>query len=138
MFQIHVSWNSRLFHSRSQRCLDHEICSGRVCCLSQVATAIEFVDIAGLVKGASRGEGLGNKFLSNIREVDAIVHVVRCFDDDDVVHVDGKIDASDDAEVINFELALADIGQIEKRLTKLNKSLDAAHHSCDSIGSLLL
>ena len=89
------------------------------------------------MKGASKGEGLGNKFLSNIREVDAIVHVVRCFDDDDVVHVDGKIDASNDAEVINFELALADIGQIEKRLTKLNKSL-AAFYVRESIGHLLL
>lgn len=87
-------------------------------------TAIEFVDIAGLVKGASQGEGLGNKFLANIRQVDAIVQVVRCFDDNDVVHVDGKIDALADTDVINLELALADISQIEKRLLKLTKSIN--------------
>ena len=92
------------------------------CTPLQIATAIEFVDIAGLVKGASKGEGLGNKFLSNIREVDAIVHVVRCFNDENVVHVDGKINASDDTEIINMELALSDIGQIEKRMIKLRKS----------------
>ena len=69
---------------------------------------IEFVDIAGLVKGASRGEGLGNKFLSHIREVDAIVHVVRCFEDGTIVHVDGSIDACRDAETINMELIFAD------------------------------
>eukprot|EP00210_Caulerpa_lentillifera_P001866 g1795.t1 len=89
---------------------------------STVPTAIEFVDIAGLVKGASQGEGLGNKFLSNIRQVDAIVQVVRCFDDEDVVHVDGNIDSLTDTEVINLELALSDISQIEKRLLKLNKN----------------
>ena len=69
-----------------------------------VPTTIEFVDIAGLVKGASKGEGLGNKFLANIREVDAVAHVVRCFDDDNVVHVSGKIDPIDDVETINLEL----------------------------------
>lgn len=83
---------------------------------------VEFVDIAGLVKGASKGEGLGNKFLANIREVDAIVQVVRCFEDVNVVHVDGHINPQSDAEVINFELALADISQIEKRVDRLKKS----------------
>lgn len=68
---------------------------------------IEFVDIAGLVKGASKGEGLGNKFLSNIREVDAVVHVVRCFDNDDIIHVDGSVDPARDIETINLELATA-------------------------------
>ena len=72
-----------------------------------IPTKIEFVDIAGLVKGASKGEGLGNKFLSNIREVDAIVHVVRCFEDSEVIHVSGKIDPLDDIEIINLELNLA-------------------------------
>lgn len=78
-------------------------------------TTIEFVDIAGLVSGASKGEGLGNKFLANIRENDAIAHVVRCFEDDNVVHVAGKIDPLSDIEVINTELALADMASVEKR-----------------------
>ena len=82
---------------------------------------IEFVDIAGLVKGASRGEGLGNKFLSHIREVDAIVHVVRCFDDANVVHVDGSVDPERDAETINLELIFADLETVEKRLSKQQK-----------------
>jgi len=85
-------------------------------------TTIEFVDIAGLVAGASQGEGLGNKFLGNIRETDAIVHVVRCFEDENVVHVDGKIDPLSDIEVINTELALADMASIEKSLTKCAKA----------------
>jgi len=85
-------------------------------------TTIEFVDIAGLVAGASKGEGLGNKFLGNIRETDAIVHVVRCFEDENVVHVDGKIDPLSDIEVINTELALADMASIEKALTKSSKA----------------
>ena len=79
------------------------------------------MDIAGLVKGAADGAGLGNKFLANIRECDAIVHVVRCFDDDDVIHVDGKVDPLSDISVINFELALADMAQIERRLERLGK-----------------
>ena len=74
-----------------------------------VPTAIEFVDIAGLVKGASKGEGLGNQFLANIREVDAIIQVVRCFDDPNTIHVEGKINPIDDIETINTELALADM-----------------------------
>ena len=83
-----------------------------------VPTAIEFVDIAGLVKGASRGEGLGNKFLSHIRETTAIVHVVRCFEDDDVVHVDGSVDPIRDIETINLELIYADLGSVERSLER--------------------
>lgn len=86
-----------------------------------VPTSMEFVDIAGLVKGASKGEGLGNQFLANIREVDAIVHVVRCFDDDDIIHVSGSVDPVRDIEVINLELALADLTQVERRVDRLRK-----------------
>jgi len=86
-----------------------------------VATSLEFVDIAGLVKGASRGEGLGNQFLANIRECDAITHVVRCFEDENVIHVDGGIDPLRDVDVIELELALADLAQVEKRLAKAKK-----------------
>jgi GTP-binding protein YchF len=86
-----------------------------------IPTRMEFVDIAGLVKGASQGEGLGNQFLANIREVDAIVHVVRCFDDDDIIHVSGSVDPERDIEVINLELALADLSQVEKRLERAKK-----------------
>ncbi len=82
---------------------------------------IEFVDIAGLVKGASRGEGLGNKFLSHIREVDSIVHVVRCFENDDIVHVEGSVDPSRDIETINFELIFSDIEMVERRRDKAQK-----------------
>lgn len=82
---------------------------------------IEFVDIAGLVRGASRGEGLGNKFLSHIREVDAVVHVVRCFDDDNVVHVDGSVDPARDAETINLELIFADMETVEKRIERAQR-----------------
>jgi len=84
-------------------------------------TTVEFVDIAGLVKGASRGEGLGNKFLGNIREVDAIVHVVRCFEDPDVVHVDGSIGPKRDIEVVETELMMADLDTVDKRLLKKQK-----------------
>ena len=84
-------------------------------------TTIEFVDIAGLVKGASQGEGLGNQFLGHIRSVDAIVHVVRCFDDDNVVHVSGQVSPADDIEIINTELALADLDTIEKKLQRAEK-----------------
>jgi GTP-binding protein YchF len=86
-----------------------------------VPTTMEFVDIAGLVAGASKGEGLGNKFLANIRETDAIVHVVRCFEDDNVVHVEGKVDPLSDIEVINTELALADLETVEKNLLRTAK-----------------
>lgn len=87
-----------------------------------VPAAVEFVDIAGLVKGASQGEGLGNQFLSNIRETDAIVHVVRAFDDDDVLHVMGSVDPMRDREVIEFELALADLAVVEKRLDRVKRA----------------
>ena len=83
-----------------------------------IPTTIEFVDIAGLVKGSSHGEGLGNKFLSHIREVDAIVHVVRCFEDPDIVHVTGSIDPVRDIEIVNTELVLADIETVKKRREK--------------------
>ena len=81
---------------------------------SKVATQMEFVDIAGLVKGASRGEGLGNQFLGHIRQVDAILHVVRCFEDDNIVHVDGSIDPLRDMEVISMELILADLDTVAR------------------------
>jgi GTP-binding protein YchF len=93
-----------------------------------IPTTMEFVDIAGLVEGASKGEGLGNKFLANIRETDAIGHVVRCFDDDNIVHVSGKISPQDDIEIINTELALSDLETTEKalhRVAKRAKSGDA-------------
>lgn len=86
-------------------------------------TAVEFVDIAGLVKNASQGEGLGNKFLSHIREVDAIAHVVRCFENPDIVHVHGKVDPKEDIDVINTELALADLEAVTRRLEKDEKLL---------------
>lgn len=84
-------------------------------------TTMEFVDIAGLVAGASKGEGMGNQFLANIRETDAIAHVVRCFDDDNVVHVDGRVSPIDDIETINTELALADLDAVERAITNLTK-----------------
>ena len=82
---------------------------------------IEFVDIAGLVKGASKGEGLGNKFLSNIRECDAIVHVVRCFDNDDIIHVEGSVDPARDIETIDLELILSDVEMVQRRIDKAQK-----------------
>jgi len=88
-----------------------------------IPTTMEFVDIAGLVAGASKGEGLGNQFLANIRETQAIAHVVRCFEDDDVTHVAGKIDPQNDIEVINTELALADLETVDKALQKAAKNL---------------
>jgi len=87
-----------------------------------IPTTVEFVDIAGLVKGASQGEGLGNQFLGNIREVAAIAHVVRCFDDDDIVHVDGRVDPRSDIETIETELILADLASLERRSDKLRRS----------------
>src|SRR5216110_1635489 len=86
-----------------------------------VAAAVEFVDIAGLVAGASKGEGLGNQFLANIRECDAIAHVVRCFADDNVVHVTGRVNPVSDIETINTELALADLASVDKQLAKYAK-----------------
>ncbi|GAB4854771.1 hypothetical protein Ancab_023356 [Ancistrocladus abbreviatus] len=87
-----------------------------------VPASIEFVDIAGLVKGASQGEGLGNKFLSHIREVDSILQVVRCFEDNDIIHVNGKVDPKTDIDVINLELVFSDLDQIDKRMEKLKRS----------------
>jgi GTP-binding protein YchF len=87
-----------------------------------VPTSMEFVDIAGLVAGASKGEGLGNQFLANIRETDAIAHVVRCFDDENVIHVEGTISPKDDIDVINTELALADLDSAEKAVLRLSKA----------------
>lgn len=86
-----------------------------------IPTATQFVDIAGLVEGASKGEGLGNQFLANIRETDAIIHVVRCFEDDNIVHVAGKIDPISDIETIDTELSLADLEQIEKRISRVER-----------------
>ncbi|MDI2090857.1 redox-regulated ATPase YchF [Commensalibacter oyaizuii] len=86
-----------------------------------VPTSLEFVDIAGLVKGASKGEGLGNQFLANIREVDAIIHVLRCFNNDDIVHVEGSVDPIRDAEIIETELMIADLESLEKRIIPLQK-----------------
>jgi GTP-binding protein YchF len=99
-----------------------EVLAGIVNPERTVPAAVEFVDIAGLVKGASEGEGLGNQFLANIREVDAIVHVVRCFEDPDVQHVMGEVDPVRDREVINIELGLADLASVEKRLDKTSRA----------------
>ena len=101
-----------------------------------VSASISFVDIAGLVKGASGGEGLGNKFLSNIRETDLIVHMVRCFEDDNVVHVEGKIDPISDIEVINLELILADLQTAEKIYIKLEKGAKGKKESPLAIATL--
>jgi ribosome-binding ATPase len=90
-----------------------------------VPTSIEFVDIAGLVKGASKGEGLGNQFLGNIRQVDAIVHVVRCFDNDNIVHVDGRVNPVADKEIIDTELQLKDLESVEKKIPKTEKAAKA-------------
>ncbi|EIA23009.1 Putative GTP-binding protein [Candidatus Arthromitus sp. SFB-1] len=87
----------------------------------KVYASIEFYDIAGLVKGASQGEGLGNKFLSHIREVEAIVHVVRCFEDSNIVHVNGQVDPLDDIEIINLELILSDLEIVQRRIDKIIK-----------------
>ncbi len=99
--------------------------------------AVQFVDIAGLVKGASKGEGRGNAFLSNIRETDAIVHVVRCFDDPDVTHVDGSVDPARDRETIEFELALADLGVVEKRLDKAKRAAKTGDRTAASEAAAL-
>lgn len=98
---------------------------------------VEFVDIAGLVAGASKGEGLGNQFLANIRETDAIAHVVRCFVDENVVHVAGKIDPIDDIEVIHTELALADLGTVEKAIVRTNKLTRAGDKEAIKMAALL-
>ncbi len=101
-----------------------------------IPTQIEFVDIAGLVKGASQGEGLGNQFLSHIREVDAIVHVVRCFENDDIIHVAGVVDPLQDIEVINLELALADLAQVEKRCDRTRKQARTSKEAQIEVGAL--
>jgi ribosome-binding ATPase len=100
-------------------------------------TTVEFVDIAGLVAGASKGEGLGNKFLAHIREVDAIAHVVRCFENDDIIHVAGKIDPASDIEVINTELALADLDSVERAHQKALKAAKAADKDAVKLRDLL-
>ena len=101
-----------------------------------IPTRLSFVDIAGLVRGASKGEGLGNKFLANIREVDAIAYVLRCFDDDDITHVEGKIDPLSDAETVETELMLADLESLEKRIQNLEKK--AKGRDKDAIAALKL
>jgi len=100
-------------------------------------TTVEFVDIAGLVAGASKGEGLGNKFLAHIREVDAIAHVVRCFENDDIIHVAGKIDPASDIEVVNTELALADLDSVERAYQKALKAAKAADKDAVKLRDLL-
>ena len=101
-----------------------------------VPTSLEFVDIAGLVRGASRGEGLGNQFLANIREVDAIIHVLRCFEDDDVSHVEGSVDPVRDADTVDTELMLADMDSLEKRLVPLQKK--ARNNDKDAVAQVAL
>ena len=103
----------------------------------EIATTMEFVDIAGLVAGASKGEGLGNQFLANIRETDAIAHVVRCFDDENVIHVANKVDPAGDVEVINTELALADLESCEKQLQKVTRTAKGGDKESIAIKALL-
>src|SRR5882757_2535884 len=100
-------------------------------------TMVEFVDIAGLVAGASKGEGLGNKFLAHIRETDAIAHVVRCFDHDDIVHVAGKVDPLEDIEVVNTELALADLAVADKAVERAAKALKSGDKDAIKLRELL-
>ncbi len=102
-----------------------------------IPTRITFVDIAGLVRGASKGEGLGNQFLANIREVDAIVHVLRCFEDDDITHVEGGVDPVRDAEIIETELMLADLESLEKRLDRLEKKAKTGDKEAKYLASLM-
>jgi ribosome-binding ATPase len=101
-----------------------------------VPARVEFVDIAGLVKGASQGEGLGNKFLANIREVDAIVHVVRCFENDDIIHVSGSVDPVRDIEIINLELGLADLDQINRRIERARKQARSSKDAQQEVDTL--
>ena len=96
-----------------------------------IPTQYEFIDIAGLVKGASQGEGLGNKFLSHIREVDAVIHVVRCFEDKDIIHVDGTVDPVRDVDIINTELAISDLELVENRLLKIEKKAKTSNDKAD-------
>ncbi|NJO80488.1 MAG: redox-regulated ATPase YchF [Cyanobacteria bacterium RM1_2_2] len=101
-----------------------------------VPARVEFVDIAGLVKGASQGEGLGNQFLANIREVDAIVHVVRCFENDDIIHVAGSIDPMRDIDIINLELVLSDLAQIERRIERARKMAKTSKEAQAEVATL--
>ena len=96
-----------------------------------ISTQYEFIDIAGLVKGASRGEGLGNKFLSHIREVDAIVHVIRCFEDKNIIHVEGDVDPIRDIDIINIELIMSDLEIIENRISKIEKKAHTTNNKDD-------
>src|SRR3982751_2139614 len=98
------------------------VLSGLVSPQKVVPTSFEFVDIAGLVKGASKGEGLGNQFLANIREVDAIAHVVRCFENDNIIHVDGRVNPVADKEIIDTELQLKDLESVEKKISKVERT----------------
>src|SRR5690348_13086486 len=102
-----------------------------------IPTRITFVDIAGLVRGASKGEGLGNQFLANIREVDAIAHVLRCFEDDDVTHVEGRIDPIGDAETVETELMLADLDSLERRMVPLEKKAKSGEKEAKAQLSLM-
>lgn len=102
-----------------------------------VASTLEFVDIAGIVKGASTGEGLGNKFLANIRECDAIVHVVRCFEDENIIHVDGTVDPLRDVDVISLELVLSDLEQVERRFQKASKDKKTSPEEMSALQQLL-
>src|SRR5579875_2587407 len=102
-----------------------------------VPTSLEFVDIAGLVRGASKGEGLGNQFLANIRETDAIIHVLRCFEDDDIAHVDGTVDPIRDAETVETELMLADLDSLEKRLGPAQKKARGGDRESAALVSLM-
>lgn len=104
----------------------------------KIPTVVEFVDIAGLVKGASKGEGLGNQFLGHIRQVNAIVHVVRCFEDNDIAHVNGKINPTDDIEVINIELALADLEVVDKRFRNIPKLIRNQNKEISSSAKIAL
>lgn len=121
-FTLHTicceDYTAEMFFERTH--VHHMLRTNLVCDIHiHIYYQIEFVDIAGIVKGASEGAGLGNKFLMNIRMTDAIVHVVRCFVDDDIIHVDGNVDPLRDVEVISLELILADLSQIEKRLERV-------------------
>lgn len=102
-----------------------------------VPTTFEFTDIAGIVKGASKGEGLGNKFLENIRQVNAIVHVVRAFDDDEIIHVNGKVDPLDDIATINTELVLADLEAVEKRYAKVARAAKGSDKTAKAEAAVL-
>ena len=102
-----------------------------------VPTTMEFVDIAGLVEGASKGEGLGNKFLANIRETDAIIHVLRCFDNDNIVHVEGSVDPIRDKEIIDIELQLKDLETVEKRLEKVNRAARTGDKDAQKLQAIL-